>query len=100
MILCKFKNIVEGNSRAGVGTLVCEAPGLSTGLQRSCGRGSTKNKAAWILADFPRAISPRMRRSFVDRHYSPSIGINRSEWDIILGELIRMGYIVKQEPDD
>jgi hypothetical protein len=45
------------------------------------------------------AISPRMRRSFVDRRYSPSTGMGLSEWEIILHELIRMGYIVKEELD-
>jgi hypothetical protein len=34
-----------------------------------------------------------------DRRYSPSIGIDLSEWEIILDELICMGYIVKEEPD-
>jgi hypothetical protein len=40
-----------------------------------------------------------MRRSFVDRRYSPSTGMDLSEWEIILDELIHMGYIVKEEPD-
>jgi hypothetical protein len=38
-----------------------------------------------------------MKRSFIDRQYSPSTGMDRSEWEIILDELTRMGYIVKQE---
>jgi hypothetical protein len=37
--------------------------------------------------------------SFVDRQYSPSTGIDQSEWEIILMELTRMGYIVKKEPE-
>jgi hypothetical protein len=57
-----------------------------------------RREAARILSDG--AISPRMRRSFVDRWYSPSIGMGLSEWEVILDELIRMGYIVKKEPDD
>jgi hypothetical protein len=40
-----------------------------------------------------------MQRSFVDRQYSPSIGMDLSEWEIILDEHIRMGYIGKEEPD-
>jgi hypothetical protein len=48
----------------------------------------------------PSAISPRTRRSFVDRRYSPSTDMGLSEWEIILDEVIRMGYIVKKEPDD
>jgi hypothetical protein len=41
---------------------------------------------------------PRMRRSFMDRQYSPSTGMDRSEWEITLEELTRMGLIVKREP--
>jgi hypothetical protein len=41
-----------------------------------------------------------MRRSFIDRQYSPSTGMDHSEWEIILKELTLMGYIVKKEPDD
>jgi hypothetical protein len=40
-----------------------------------------------------------MRMSFVDRQYSPSIGMDQSEWEITLDELTHMGYIVKKEPD-
>jgi hypothetical protein len=40
---------------------------------------------------------PRMQRLFVDRQYSPSTGMGLSEWEIILEELTRMGYIVKKE---
>jgi hypothetical protein len=58
-----------------------------------------KKKAAQILSTTPRAISPRIRRSFVDRQYLPSIDMDPSEWEIILDELTRMGYIVKKEPD-
>jgi hypothetical protein len=57
-----------------------------------------KNKAAHILADISGAISPWMRRSFVDRQYSPSTGMDRSELEIILEVLIRMGFLVKHEP--
>jgi hypothetical protein len=44
-------------------------------------------------------ILPHMRRSFVDRCFSPLTGMGLSEWEIILDELIHMGYIVKKEPD-
>jgi hypothetical protein len=40
-----------------------------------------------------------MPRSFIDRRYSPSTIMGLSEWEAILDELIRMGYIVKEEPD-
>jgi hypothetical protein len=71
--------------------------GSSSAPPHCCGGGSTKNKAAWILADASRAISPWMRRSFVDRQYSPSTGMDQSEWEIILDEIICMGLLVKQE---
>jgi hypothetical protein len=78
--------------------LVDGAPGLSSTTPKGYGGGSVENKAAWILADAPRAISPRMRRSFIDKQYSPSTDMDQSEWEIILEELIRMGLIVKKEP--
>jgi hypothetical protein len=58
-----------------------------------------RNKAARILSAAPGAVSPRMQRSFVDRQYSPSTDMDQSEWEIILEELTRMGYIIKKEPD-
>jgi hypothetical protein len=60
--------------------------------------GSAKNKAAQILADASGMISHWMKRLFVDRQYSPSTGMDRSEWEIILEEHTCMGYLVKQEP--
>jgi hypothetical protein len=39
-----------------------------------------------------------MWRSFLDRRYSPSTGMGLSEWEVILDELIRMGYNVMEEP--
>jgi hypothetical protein len=82
-------------------TLVDDAPRPSSALPRGHGRGrgSTRKKAAQILATAPRAISPHMRRLFVDRQYSPSTGMDQSEWEIILEELTSRGYIVKEGPD-
>jgi hypothetical protein len=88
----------EGSSRATRGALVGEVPGPSSMPPRGCGGSSAKNKVTWILADTPKAFLPRMRRSFFDRQYSPSTGMDQSNWEIILEELIRMGFIVKQEP--
>jgi hypothetical protein len=51
-----------------------------------------------ILSAAPEVVSPCMRRSFVERRYSPSTGIGLSEWEVILDEFTRMGYIVKEEP--
>jgi hypothetical protein len=39
-----------------------------------------------------------MKRSFAERRYSPSIGMDQSEWEIILEQLAITGYIVKEEP--
>jgi hypothetical protein len=39
-----------------------------------------------------------MKRSFAERRYSPSIGMDQSEWEIILEQLVITGYIVKEEP--
>jgi hypothetical protein len=50
------------------------------------------------LSDAPGAISPHMQKSFVDRQYLPSTNMDLSEWEIVLRELTRMGYIVKEEP--
>jgi hypothetical protein len=58
-----------------------------------------KNKASQILYAAPRAISPRMRKSFVDRQYLPLTGTDGSELEIILDELTRTGYIIKKESD-
>jgi hypothetical protein len=57
---------------------------------RGCGGGSAKNKALRILDNASEVISPRMRRSFIDRQYSPSTGMDWSEWEIILEDLIHM----------
>jgi hypothetical protein len=87
----------EGSSHAGKGTSVDEAPSPSA-PPRGCGGGSAKKKVLRILVDAPRAILPRMRRSFVDMKYLPLTSMDRSEWEIILEELIRMRFIVKEEP--
>jgi hypothetical protein len=76
-----------------------DAPRLSNIKLRGRESGSAKRKAARILSVAPGTISPPMRRSFVDRRYSPSTGMGQSEWEIILDELILMRYIVKKEPD-
>jgi hypothetical protein len=68
-------------------------------MSKGHGKGSVKKKASQILSAAAGAISPRMRRSFVDRQYSPSTGMDQSEWEIILEELTHMGYIVKKEPE-
>jgi hypothetical protein len=78
--------------------LMGDAPRPSSGPPRGRGRGSVRNKAAQILSAAPGAISPRMRRSFVDRQYLPSTEMDRSEWEIILEQLTRTGYIIKKEP--
>jgi hypothetical protein len=93
---------VRGTNEGGT-PLIRRAPiddalGPSSAPSSGYSRGPTKNKAAQILSDCPRAVSSYMRRSFIDRQYSPSTGMDQSEWEIILEELTRMGHIVKQEP--
>jgi hypothetical protein len=79
--------------------LLKDIPGVSNIESKSRGGSSTKREAAQILSAAPGAISLRMRRSFVNRRYSPSTGTSLSEWEVILDKLIRMEYIVKKEPD-
>jgi hypothetical protein len=86
----------EGTSRAKEGLV--GALGLSTSAPpRGYGRGSARDRATWILANATRVVLPRMRQSFVDRQYSPSTGMDQSEWEISLEELTCMGLIVKKE---
>jgi hypothetical protein len=60
--------IDEGTTCASEGTLVVGVSGPSLSVPpRGCGRGSTRDSATRILADAPEAISPHMRRSFIDR---------------------------------
>jgi hypothetical protein len=93
------KTTGESSSHTDKGALLDDTPGSSNAPPRGRGKCSAKNKATQILSGAPGAISLRMWRSFVDRQYSPSTGMDLSEWEIILDELTRMGYIVKKEPD-
>jgi hypothetical protein len=91
---------VDRHSRcSGNKSLLSDAPKPSNIKSKGRGSDSMKRKPERIWSATPRTISPRMRRSFVDRRYSPSTGMCLSEWEIILDELIHMGYIVKEEPD-
>jgi hypothetical protein len=49
------------------GALLNVSPGPSNILPKGRGKGSAKEKATQILSGAPGAISPHMRRSFVDR---------------------------------
>jgi hypothetical protein len=73
----------EGSSCASEGTLVGVVLGPSCAPPSGCGRNSAKKKVAHILAGTSRVVSPWMRRSFVDRQYSPSDSMDRSGWEII-----------------
>jgi hypothetical protein len=72
---CKGSSHASGGG-GGRGALIGEVCGLSTAPQGGSSGSSVKNKAARILADAPEAISPRLRRSFVDMQYSPSTGMD------------------------
>jgi hypothetical protein len=93
-----IENASKCSRREGKKGSLTSVVGTSNVISKGRGGNSMRREAARILSDG--AISPRMRRSFVDRWYSPSIGMGLSEWEVILDELIRMGYIVKKEPDD
>jgi hypothetical protein len=92
------RRVNEGTVLVTRRALVDDALGPLSAPLRGYGGGSARSKAARILSDTPKAILPHMQRSFMDRQYSPSIGMDRSEWEIILEELTRMVYIVKKEP--
>jgi hypothetical protein len=68
----------ESASPTNKRTLMDDAPGPSSAPPRGRGHGraSARKKAAQILAAAPEAISPHMQRSFVDRQYSPSTGMD------------------------
>jgi hypothetical protein len=83
----------------GKKVLVDDALGSSSAPPRGRGMASVKNKATQIFSVALGAISRCMQRSFIDRQYSPSTGMDQSEWEIILEELTSIGIIVKQEPD-
>jgi hypothetical protein len=87
------------SKREGKKALLKDIPRTSNIKSKSRGGSSVKKEATRILSAAPGAIYLRMRRSFVDRRYSPSTGMGLSEWKVILEELTHMGYIVKEEPD-
>jgi hypothetical protein len=69
----------EGSLRVSEGTSVGVVPGPSCAPPSGCGRSSTKKK----VADFSRCFRSNftwMRRLFFDRQFSPSAGMDRSEW--------------------
>jgi hypothetical protein len=68
-------------------------------LSRREGNRDSLMDLARILSAAPGAISPCMQRSFEDARYSPSTSMGLSEWEIILDELIHIGYVVQNEPD-
>jgi hypothetical protein len=84
--------------REGRKALLKDVPGMSNVKSKGHGGSFAKREAVLILSVAPGAVSPRMRRSFVERRYSPSISMGLSEWEVILDELTHMGYIVKEEP--
>jgi hypothetical protein len=113
-MLCDRKSSALARMAAGrsgcqsKSALPSDAPGPSNSMPMVHGKGSVKKgwgkasvemRTSQIMSAALRAISPRMRMSFASRPYSPSTGMEWSEWEIILEQLIHMGYIVKEEPD-
>jgi hypothetical protein len=68
-------------------------------LRRGVVGGAPQRTETYRFCPPPSELFHHMQMSFVDRQYSPSTGIDQSEWEIILMELTRMGYIVKKEPE-
>jgi hypothetical protein len=67
---------------------------------KGCIGGSARKDVVQILFVAPSVISPCMQRSLLDRRYSPLTGMCLCEWEIVLNELIHVGYIIMKEPDD
>jgi hypothetical protein len=44
-----------------------------------------------------RELPPIVKQSFQEGHYSPSTGMEMSEWQIMLEQFIAMGVVVKEE---
>jgi hypothetical protein len=97
--LASIKKANKHARRGGKGALLNNAPRPSNVLQKGHRMGFANEKLAQILSNALGAVSLRMRRPFVDKWYSPSTGMEPSEWEIILHELTRMSYIIKKEPN-
>jgi hypothetical protein len=93
----KKRKIKESMRDATKNVVLEQAPGPSSTPPKGCGGGSAKSKATQILTDTTRDILPRMKRSFAERQYLPSTSMDRSEWELILKQLIIMSYVVKEE---
>jgi hypothetical protein len=83
--------------RIGLREVVKVDSGSRRGPTLGHGRRS-RNRAARVLGSANEAVSSQMRRSLIDGRYSPSIGMDWREWEIVLGEYKRMGLLVKHEP--
>jgi hypothetical protein len=97
----KKKKIMESSRDELRGTILKWDMAQSSASRKGCSGNSAKDKATWILADAEagtsRDISLRIKWSFVERRYSPSTGMDRSKWEIILEQLLITGLIVKEE---
>jgi hypothetical protein len=91
---------VTGSENLGDDSAFRQATERSSILKKNHGYGSMKDKAAKILADSEARtfgdLPPRTRDSFLESRYSPSTGMDHSEWEIIF-ELLAMGLIVNQD---
>jgi hypothetical protein len=60
-----------------------------------------KVKVSRVLLDSEAGSSgdhpPMVKKSFQQGHYSPSTGIEMSDWQIMLEQFIVMGVVVKEE---
>jgi hypothetical protein len=72
---------------------------LRSGSGRGRGRGSTKVETDRVLLDIEAGASdelpPLVNQSFKEGRYSPSTGMEESEWQIMLEQFIAMEVVVK-----
>jgi hypothetical protein len=95
-----IEDVDRRSGREGKWDSLSNNAGTSDFGSKGCVGGSTRKDTVQILFVASGAISLRMQRSLLDRHYSPSTGMGLYEWEILLNLLIHEGYIVKKEPDD
>jgi hypothetical protein len=98
-LLCVFTLILTPLAKRKRGASASWAPRVA-GV-RGHGRKSTKAVADCLLVDVEAGALdklPLLIKQFIkDGHYSPSIGIEELEWQIMLQQFIASGVVVKNE---
>jgi hypothetical protein len=78
-LAASIENAGKWSRREGKEDSLTDIAGMSSIRSKRCRGISTRREAARILSAAPNAISLRMRRTFVDRQYSPSTSMGLSE---------------------